>query len=75
MITCLAKEDVSEEDEQVAEISEQAKRLAGRADYKDRTILDTGALDHICNNYDRFISFDPPHRRTVIKTGGGRVNV
>ena len=75
MMTCLAEEDDSEEDEQIAEISEQAKRLAGRADYKDRTILDTGASDHICNNHDRFISFDPPIRRTVIKTGGGRVKV
>ncbi|KAF1945022.1 hypothetical protein EJ02DRAFT_478004, partial [Clathrospora elynae] len=75
MMTCLAAEDNSKEDEQIAEISEQAKRLAGRADYKDRTILDTGASDHICNNHDRFISFDPPHRQTIIKTGGGRVKV
>jgi hypothetical protein len=56
VMTCLAAEDDGEEDEQIAEISEQAKRLAGRADYKDRTILDTGASDHICNNYDRFSS-------------------
>jgi hypothetical protein len=75
MMTCLVAEDDGEEDEQIAEISEQAKRLASRADYKDRTILDTGASDHICNNHDRFISFDPPRRRTVIKTGGGKVEV
>jgi len=74
MMTCLAAE-YDTEDEQIAEISEQAKRLADRADYKDRTILDTGASDHICNNRDRFISFDPPCRRTVIKTGGGKVGV
>jgi hypothetical protein len=75
MATCLVEEDSSAEDEQIAEISEQAKRLADRADYKDRTILDTGASNHICNNSDRFISFDPPYRQTVIKTGGGRVKV
>jgi hypothetical protein len=40
----------------VSEISEQTKRLAGRADYKDRTILNTGANDYICNNYDYFVS-------------------
>lgn len=73
-MTCLAAED--DDDEQITEISEQAKRLAGRADYKDRTILDTGASDHICNNYDRFVSFNPPCRcQTVIKTGGGKVQV
>ncbi|KAF2025023.1 hypothetical protein EK21DRAFT_117219 [Setomelanomma holmii] len=75
IMTCLAAEHGDEENEQIAEISEQAKRLAGRSDYKDRTILDTGASDHICNNHDRFISFDPPHRRTVIETGGGKVEV
>jgi hypothetical protein len=75
MMTWLAAENDGGEDEQIAETSDQAKRLADRADYKDRTILDTGASDHICNNYDRFSSFDIPHRRTVIKTGGGKINV
>jgi hypothetical protein len=74
IMTCLAAKHDSE-DEQIAEILEQAKRLADRADYKDCTILDTGASDHICNNHDRFISFDPPCRRTVIETGGGKVEV
>jgi hypothetical protein len=62
MATCLVEKDDRAEDKQIAEILEQAKRLADRADYKDCTILDTGASNHICNNYNRFISFDPPYR-------------
>jgi hypothetical protein len=74
-MTCLVAEDDGKEDKQIAEILEQAKRLASCADYKDHTILNTSASDHICNNHDRFISFDPPRRRTVIKTGSGKIEV
>jgi len=65
MMMCLAAEHDSG-DEQIAEISKQAKRLAYHADYKERTILYTGASDRTCNSHDCFISFDPPCRRTVI---------
>ncbi|KAH4596271.1 hypothetical protein HBI60_228080 [Parastagonospora nodorum] len=47
----------------------------GRADYKDRTILDTGANDHICNTYDRVVSWYASHQHGSIKTGGGMVEV
>ncbi|KAH4084447.1 hypothetical protein HBH64_233960 [Parastagonospora nodorum] len=47
----------------------------GRADYKGRTILDTGANDHICNTYDRVVSWYVPHQHGSIKTGGGMVEV
>jgi hypothetical protein len=50
-LTCLATRD-----SHVSKILEQTKRLAGCADYKDRTILNTGANNHICNNYNCFVS-------------------
>ncbi|KAH4251353.1 hypothetical protein HBI38_220160 [Parastagonospora nodorum] len=54
-------------------LADEAPR--GRADYKDRTILDTGANDHICNTYDRVVSWYASHQHGSIKTGGGMVEV
>jgi hypothetical protein len=50
-LTCLTTRD-----SYVSKILEQTKRLASRADYKDCTILNTGANNHICNNYNCFVS-------------------
>jgi hypothetical protein len=41
----------------IVEVSELAMRIAGRADYKHRTIVDTGATNHICNNLLKFIEW------------------
>jgi hypothetical protein len=75
-LACVTNRSDNDDDiTSIAEISEQAKRLASRSNYKNRTILNTGATDHICNNYNRFVSWDTPGRRTVIKTGAGNVKV
>lgn len=62
-------------DDNTAEVSGQTMRFAGRTEYKDRTIIDTGATDHICNNYDRFITFERESTCSAIKTGAGIVQV
>jgi hypothetical protein len=59
----------------VVEVSEQAMRFAGRTDYKDRTIVDTGATDHICNDLSKFIEWRQVSTCSGIKTGAGIVKV
>jgi transposase InsO family protein len=56
---------------QPVQISEQVRKLAARGDYKDRTILDTGATNHICNNKDKFILIEPYSQSDGIQTGAG----
>jgi hypothetical protein len=50
-------------------------RLADRADYRNRTIINTSATDHICNNYAKFIKFNPKPTSAYIRTGAGPVKV
>jgi hypothetical protein len=50
-------------------------RLADCADYRNRTIVNTGATDHICNNYAKFIKFNPKPTCAYICTGAGPVKV
>ncbi|KAF1935654.1 hypothetical protein EJ02DRAFT_506959 [Clathrospora elynae] len=59
----------------IAKVSERAMRLADCADYRNRTIIDTGATDHICNDYAKFIEFDPKPTCAYICTGAGSVKV
>jgi hypothetical protein len=59
----------------IAKISERAMRLADRADYRNRTIVDTGATDHICNDYAKFIKFNSKPTCAFICTGAGPVKV
>jgi hypothetical protein len=59
----------------IAEVSKQAMRLADCADYRNRTIVNTGATDYICNNYAKFIKFDPKPTHAYICTGAGPVKV
>jgi hypothetical protein len=59
----------------IAEVSERAMRLADRAEYRDRTIVDTGATDHICNDHAKFIKFDPKPTCAYIRTGASPVQV
>ncbi|KAF1936088.1 hypothetical protein EJ02DRAFT_482295 [Clathrospora elynae] len=54
----------------LASISDQALLLAGRKDYRLRTICDTGATDHICNQRSKFIDLRPTDC-PGIRTGGG----
>ncbi|KAI2478963.1 hypothetical protein Ptr902_09929 [Pyrenophora tritici-repentis] len=61
--------------DRIAEVSERAMRLADRADYRNRTIVDTGATDHICNDYAKFIKFDSKPTCAYIRTGAGLVKV
>jgi hypothetical protein len=62
-------------DNSVAEVSEQAMQVAHRAEYKDRTIVDTGATDHICNDLSKFVEWKKTPTRSGIKTGAGVVAV
>jgi hypothetical protein len=50
-------------------------RLADRADYRNRTIVNTSATDYICNNYAKFIKFNPKPTCAYIRTGAGPVKV
>jgi hypothetical protein len=50
-------------------------RLADCADYRNCTIVDTGATDYICNDYAKFIKFDPKPTCAYIRTGAGPVKV
>jgi hypothetical protein len=59
----------------IAEVSKRAMRLADRADYRNRTIVDTGATDHICNDYAKFIKFNPKPTCAYIRTGASPVKV
>lgn len=49
--------------------------IASQTNYKDQTIIDTGATNHICNNYNRFISFENESTCLAIKTRAGIVQV
>jgi hypothetical protein len=59
----------------VAEVSELAMRIASRADYKHRTIVDTGATNHICNDLSKFIKWRQTTTCSGIKTGAGVLQV
>jgi hypothetical protein len=49
--------------------------IADKTEYKDQAIVDTGAIDHICNNHDRFISFERTRTCSAIKTGAAIIKV
>jgi hypothetical protein len=66
---------VHETPSDIAEVSEQAMRFAHRTEYKERTIVDTGATDHICNDLSKFTEWRQTPTRTGIKTGVGIVKV
>jgi hypothetical protein len=59
----------------IVDISDKVRDLAGRGEYRDRLILDTGATDHLCNDRSKFISFDSGTYYAVIKTGAGPITV
>jgi hypothetical protein len=50
-------------------------RLADRADYRNRTIINTSATDYICNNYAKFIKFNPKPTCAYICIGASPVKV
>jgi hypothetical protein len=50
-------------------------RLADCADYRNYTIVNTSATDYICNNYAKFIKFNPKPTCAYICTGAGPVKV
>jgi hypothetical protein len=50
-------------------------RLADRADYKNYTIVDTSAIDYICNNYAKFFKFNSKPTCAYICIGAGLVKV
>jgi hypothetical protein len=50
-------------------------RIASQADYKHRTIVDTGATDHICNDFSKFIEWRQTLTCSGIKTGAGVVQL
>jgi hypothetical protein len=66
---------VADSDNDIAQVSEKALRIAGQADYKDRTIVDTGSTNHICIDFDKFVDFQPSTTRSGIRTGAGIVKV
>ncbi|KAF1934607.1 hypothetical protein EJ02DRAFT_308366, partial [Clathrospora elynae] len=59
----------------VINISDQVRSLAGRDEYQKRLILDTGATDHLCNDYSKFINFNNGTYYAVINTGAGPMTV
>lgn len=63
------------DDSNVAEVLEQAMQVAHRAEYKERTIVDTGATDYICNDLSKFVEWKKTPTRSGIKTGAGVVAV
>jgi hypothetical protein len=50
-------------------------RLADRAEYRDRTIVNTSATNYICNDYAKFIKFNPKPTCAYICTGASPVKV
>jgi hypothetical protein len=50
-------------------------RLADRAEYRDCTIINTSATDHICNDYAKFIKFNSKPTCAYICTGASPVKV
>ena len=59
----------------VIDISDTVRELAGRGEYHDRLILDTGATDHLCNDHSKFVSFDKASYYATINTGAGPISV
>jgi hypothetical protein len=59
----------------IVNISDKVRNLAGRNEYQNRLILDTGATDHLCNDYNKFVSFDNGSYHAVINTGAGPITV
>jgi hypothetical protein len=55
----------------IAEVSELAMHIAGQADYKHCTIVNTGTTDHICNDFSKFIEWRQITTSSGIKTGAG----
>jgi hypothetical protein len=66
---------VADSGNDIAQVSEKASRIAGRADYKDRTTVNTGSANHICNDFDKFVKFKPSTTRSRIRTRAGVVKV
>jgi hypothetical protein len=50
-------------------------RLTDCADYRNRTIINTSATDYICNDYAKFIKFNPKPTCAYICIGAGPVKV
>jgi hypothetical protein len=50
-------------------------RLADCVDYRNYTIINTSATDYICNNYAKFIKFNPKPTCAYICTGASPVKV
>jgi hypothetical protein len=50
-------------------------RLADCVDYRNYTIVNTSATDYICNNYAKFIKFNPKPTCAYICTGASPVKV
>jgi hypothetical protein len=50
-------------------------RLADRADYRNYTIINTSAIDYICNNYAKFIKFNSKPTYAYIRIGASPVKV
>jgi hypothetical protein len=50
-------------------------RVASRADYKHRTIVETGTTNHICNDLSKFSEWRQTPTCSGIKTGAGVVQV
>ncbi|KAF2621926.1 hypothetical protein BU25DRAFT_307414, partial [Macroventuria anomochaeta] len=59
----------------VVDISNTVRELAGRGEYQNRLILDTGATDHLCNDHSKFTSFDRGSYYAVINTGAGPITI
>jgi hypothetical protein len=58
----------------LVQVSDQVQKLASIGDYRVRTILDTGANEHICNTLDKFVKIDRRYSGNI-KTGGGPATV
>jgi hypothetical protein len=50
-------------------------RLADRVDYRNCTIINNSATDYICNDYAKFIKFNPKPTYAYICIGAGPVKV
>jgi hypothetical protein len=59
----------------IAEVSKRAIRLTDRVDYRNYTIINTSAIDYICNNYTKFIKFNSKPTYAYICIGASSVKV
>ncbi|KAF1923748.1 uncharacterized protein M421DRAFT_43017, partial [Didymella exigua CBS 183.55] len=59
----------------VIDISDTVRELAGRSEYHNRLILDTGATDHLCNDHSKFVNFDQGGYYAIINTRAGPITV